>query len=321
MGAAAGNVAQAAEKRGAPTVSTLPALGSRPTTPPVSEAAKSIVVHLQAEEILTGPRVHPTLAGEMVEEAIKVLTSQPRASDAWHKILKADDTIAIKFNHVGAETLGTSVAFGLQLVESLEQAGFARDRIMLIEAPQELVRHARAKAQIQGWSKPEVSFGSGAEQLAAWLGEVTAIINVPFLKTHNIAGMTGCLKNLSHALVRRPGRYHANGCSPFVADIVALPQVRSKLRLHLMNAIQAVFEGGPEASLQHMWPHHGVLASRDPVATDSVGLDILNERRRVEKLPPIGDAIGRVPHLRAAAERGLGTDDQDYITLLEPQPF
>jgi hypothetical protein len=57
------------------------------------------------------------------------------------------------------------------------------------------------------------------------------------------------------------------------------------------------------------------------VAADVVGLDILNERRELAKLPAIGDSDGNVPHLHAAAERGLGTDDQDYITLLEPKPF
>ena len=88
-----------------------------------------------------------------------------------------------------------------------------------------------------------------------------------------------------------------------------------------MNAIQAVMDGGPEARLKTMWPHHGVIVSTDPVAADSVGLDVLNEQRERAKLPPVGDSDGHVPHLHAAAARGLGTDDPDYITLLEPNPF
>jgi hypothetical protein len=303
------------------SAATLPALGSRPTTPPVSELAKSTVVHLQAREVLAGTKVHPSLAGELVEEAIKTLTRKEKSADAWHALLPADGILAIKFNHVGAETIGTTVPFGLQLVHSLGRAGFAPDRIMLIEAPPELTRLAATRPQVHGWSGPPVSFGSGAEELAAWLKEVTAIINVPFLKTHNIAGMTGCLKNLSHALIRRPGRYHANGCAPFIGDIVALPQIRSKARIHIINALQAVMDGGPEARLENMWAHHGVIVSTDPVAADSIGLEILNERRQLAKLAPIGDQTGRVPHLHAAARRGVGTDDQDYITLLEPRPF
>lgn len=320
---AAGETArpQTAPRAAKSTPTTLPALGDRPTTPPVADTAKSIVVHIQAEEALSGTRVHPTLAGEMVEEALKVLARKDDPKAAWRAVLKPDDRIAIKFNHVGADILGTTVPFGVQLVDSLEAAGFARDQIMLIEAPGELYRVTRTRPPVFGWSKPEVSFGSGAEQLAAWLDEVTAIINVPFIKTHNIAGMTGCLKNLSHALIRRPGRYHANGCAPFIGDIVSLPQIRSKLRLHVVNALQAVFDGGPEARLSTIWPHRGVIVGTDPVAVDSIGLGILNDQREAARLPAIGDSLGRVAYLHAAAEKGLGTDDQDYITLLEPRPF
>jgi hypothetical protein len=270
---------------------------------------------------MEGNKVHPSLAGEMVEEAIRSLTRKESPADAWHALLRADDRIAVKFNHVGAGVLGTSTPFGLQLVDSLKRAGFKPDQVMLVEAPPELVRLTGTRPMVHGWSGSAVSFGSGSEQLAAWLQEVTAIINVPFLKTHNIAGMTGCLKNLSHALIRRPGRYHANHCSPFVGDIVSVPQIRSKLRVHVMNALQGVFDGGPEARLANTWRHCGVIVSTDAVAADSVGLEILNERRDQTRLPRIGDSLGRVPHLRTAAERGLGTDDPDYITLLEPRPF
>ena len=70
-----------------------------------------------------------------------------------------------------------------------------------------------------------------------------------------------------------------------------------------------------------MWPHCGVIVSNDPVAADSVGLDILNERRRQMRLfPAVGDQAEQIRHLlRGAASRGLGTDDQDYITLLEAE--
>src|SRR5262245_15889843 len=113
--------ASAAELK--PSVATLPALGSRPTTPPVDDAAKSVVVHLIADEVQAGPRVHPSLAGEMIEEAIKALTGRGQAADAWRALLQKDDHIAIKFDPVGAETIGTTVPFGLQLVDSLNRAG------------------------------------------------------------------------------------------------------------------------------------------------------------------------------------------------------
>ncbi|MEP0844658.1 MAG: DUF362 domain-containing protein, partial [Phycisphaerae bacterium] len=218
-------------------------------------------------------------------------------------------------------TLNTTFPMASALVESLKRAGFGPGRVMLVEAPPSSTRTLKTRPPVQGFSGPEVSFGSGAEELSAVLQEATAIINVPFLKTHNIAGMTGCLKNLSHALIRRPGRYHANGCAPFVGDIVALPQIRSKLRLHLMNALRAVYDGGPAAGADNTWTHAGLIVSTDPVAADAVGLEVINERRQASNLAPIGGPDALIPHLRAAAERGLGTDDPDYIRLIVPAPL
>lgn len=305
----------------ADSTATLPAIGSRPSTEPIAESAKSTVVHIRADEVLSGRQVHPSLAGEMIEEALRTLTGKNKPADAWHAVLKSDDRIAIKFNRVGSEVLGTNAPLAVQLVASLGRAGFAPDRVMLIEAPPEVCRELKTKPAVGGWSGGEVNFSSGSEQLAAYLQEVTAIINVPLLKTHNLAGMTGCLKNLSHSLIRRPARYHRNGCAPYVGDILALPQIRSKLRLHIVNALRAAFDGGPEPRLAGTWAHAGVLVSRDPVAADSIGLTLLNEQRALAGLPQIGDALGRIPHLHAAAQRGLGTDDDDYINLVQPRPF
>ena len=68
-------------------------------------------------------------------------------------------------------------------------------------------------------------------RLVIELDQVTALVNVPLLRTHNISGMSGCLMNLAFSLVRRPGRYYAKGCTPFVADVLSLPQVRAKTRI------------------------------------------------------------------------------------------
>ena len=80
------------------------------------------------------------------------------------------------------------------------------------------------------------------------------MINVPFIKTHNIAGMTCGLKNLSHALVKHPAHYHANGCSPFIGDIVAADPIRKKLKLTIVDAFRVVFQGGPAARVENLHP-------------------------------------------------------------------
>jgi hypothetical protein len=301
----------------ADSAATLPAMTDRPSIGPISLSAKSLVVHLRRDEVIDGPKIHQPLLSEMIEEGLRIVTGAVRTADAWRTLLKPDDVIAIKLNQVGFTELGTSEVFAGALVNSLGEAGFAPDRIILIEAPRRLERELKTRPRPFGWSGGPISFGSGTDELAAVLQEVTAIINVPFLKTHNIAGMTGCLKNLSHALVRHPGRYHAQACSPFVGDIVALPQIRDKLRLNIVNALRAVYKGGPAVGPESTWAHAGLLLSTDPVATDAVGIEILNEQRAKVSLGPVSDTAGQVPHVHAAAQRGVGTDDQDYIQLLQ----
>jgi uncharacterized protein (DUF362 family) len=192
------------------------------------------------------------------------------------------------------------------LTRSLTRAGFPADQIVGVEIAPAICEKLGIKPAVGGWAREEVDFGSGKDQLAAWLDQVTAIINVPFLKHHNIAGFTCCLKNLSHAVVKHPAQLHANGCSPYIGDIVALPQIQSKLRLHLVNGLRGVFDRGPEAQEDFIWDGKFFLAGLDPVAVDRVAVDLLDEVRGTLSLPPIA-ANGEPPaYLTAASGRGLG---------------
>ncbi len=294
---------------------------SRPFVNAVAASLKSVVADIRARQVVADTVIHETLLREVIEEGVRVATSATSPEQAWNKLLRSDDVIGIKFNHIGEEVINTTTPMATQLVASLMNAGFAPDRIILIEAPRRVAHQLKTRPCPTGFSGGKVSFGSGEDELAAVLQEVTAIINVPFLKTHNIAGMSCCLKNLSHALIRRPKLCHANACSPFVGDILTLPQIKPKLKIHIVNALKAVFDGGPVPKRSQLWTHSGILVSTDPVACDNVGLEILNQQRASLDLSAIGDLDGHIPHVHAAAVKGLGTDDQDYIDVQRPNLF
>lgn len=280
---------------------------------PTSRPRASTVVQVRADDIVRDNVIRMDVIGEMLAGVLCRLTDRERPADAWRAILRPDDVVGIKFNGTGARELATTPQLARVLVRSLVAAGWEPRRLVLIEVSDVLREQLGTTAPVVGWSAQSHDFGSGKDCFARVLDQVTAIINVPFLKTHNIAGMTGCLKNLSHALVRSPSRYHANHCSPFIADIVAAAPIRSKLRLHLVNALRAVFDKGPTASTETMWPAGALIGSFDPVAADTVGLEMLNVQRSAHGLPPIDDAERPVPYLRDAQRRGLGTMTWDYI--------
>jgi hypothetical protein len=296
----------------------LPHLTTIPSGGPIPDSVKSVVVDNRNPMILAGPQLHEAALTILIDEAIRLVTNCTTMEQAWRKLFKADDVIGIKFDEVGYAKLNTTDVLAELLVKSLEGAGFKRDRIVLIEVPDALAGNLKTRPRAFGWQEEETVFASGRERMAKVLDQVSALINVPFLKTDNITGVAGALRNVSLPFVRRQARYFANGGTPFIPDIVALPEIRSRLKLNLVNGLRAVFDKGPEVHPGCIWPHAGILVSTDPVAVDSVSVDLINTRRNEANLPPIGDAKARLPHIHAAAQHGLGTDDQDYIRLLTP---
>ncbi len=272
------------------------------------------VIQAHSEHVIKPLGIHEDVLRDLIEIVVTRLSGKEQAGDAWHTFLKPDDVIALKFNRNGANTIATSGPMLRALVDSIEEAGFNRRQIVAVEVPDELISATQTQAPAQGWSETEFDFGSGSDQLAAWLEQVTAIINVPFLKTHNLAVMTGAMKNISHAVVKHPARYHSNGCSPFIGDIVALPQVRDKLRLHIVDALRIVFDGGPVPREDAIWDGGTLIGGTDPVAVDVTGIHLIDRVRKAVGLSQIGE-VGPPEYLEEADARGLGTSEMHKIML------
>ncbi|MEZ6085309.1 MAG: DUF362 domain-containing protein [Phycisphaerae bacterium] len=272
------------------------------------------VVQTRSLDVLKPLGIHEDVLRDLVELVVTRLGGQEKPADAWHTFLKPDDIIALKFNRNGADTIATTGPMLRALVDSLESAGFKRSQIVAVEVSDELRESTQTTAPDFGWSEMVYDFGSGSDQLAAWLDQVTAIINIPFLKTHNLATMTCALKNISHAVVKHPARYHDNGCSPFIGDIVALPEVRDKLRLHLVDALRIVFDGGPVPHEQSIWDGGFLIGGTDPVAVDVSGIHLIDRVRKAVGLLLIGES-GLPAYLEAAGARGVGTCEMHKILL------
>jgi hypothetical protein len=270
------------------------------------EQKASRVCQVTAPEVVDGPVVHKALLGEMLDTGLRSVTDQPTVPLAWRTLLKPDDVIGLKFNRSGQWMIGTSTTLADLLIESLIAAGWSSRQIVCIEPPEGTVEKHETRRATEGYSSKTTDFGSGADQLARSLDDITALINIPFIKDHNIAGFTCGLKNLSHGLIKHPARFHRNGCSPFVADIVALPAIRNKLRLTIVDGLRVVFTGGPDVSSQALSDEGNLVLSQDPVAADAVSLKILNEVRNRRDLLPAATGVESIEYLAAAHRRGLG---------------
>jgi hypothetical protein len=285
------------------------------------------VVEIRSERVLVGRTVHEKFLREMIGRALCHVTGKDTEADAWHALLTDQDVIGVKFNGSGEEGIGTTEPFARLLVASLNRSGWAPEKIVLIEAGNGPCRLLKTLPRREGWQSEPTNFGSGVDHLAAVLDQVTAIVNVPFLKANRIAGMSGCLKNLSHALVKRPSHFHDNQaadpkrgilkpgrrCAPYIGDIVASPPIRTRLRLHLVNALRTLREPMFDPSGPAVENYGAILAGRDPVAIDMVGLEILNDLRRAAGSEPLTRPDEPLPQHRAANEAGLGVWQPDFI--------
>jgi len=164
------------------------------------------------------------------------------------------------------------------------------------------------------------SIPEGDDKLKKYLTEqVTALINVPLLRDHNIAGVSIGLKNISHGTIANPWNFHDNNCDPYIADINALPVIKEKRKLTICNALRAVFENGPDAHPLWTWNFGALFLSTDPVALDAVGLRIITDKRREKGRPPL-ERVGRPPtYIRTAKQRGLGEADSSSIEWLKKE--
>ncbi len=250
--------------------------------------------------------VHEPICREMLSQSLRRLMRTDTPTQAWRKLLKSNDIIGIKFNRSGQEQLATSLVLGKLIVQSIIEAGWREEQIVLIEPPPALPLLFETRAPLEGFEEYETDFGSGKDNLTRIMGQITALINVPFLKTHNIAGMSGCLKNLSHGLIKHPARFHDNGCNPYVADIVALPQIRNKLRLCIVDALRVVFKDGPIPNDDNVEIANTLLLTQDPVAGDSIGLTLLNGIRKKHRLSRLPDHVEYLLQLATAHRKGLG---------------
>lgn len=152
--------------------------------------------------------------------------------------------------------------------------------------------------------------------------EVNKLINVPCLKDHQSAGITLALKNLSHGLVNNVSRSHGtnslNACNSFIPAVVAMPVIRNKTVLHILDGVKGVYHGGPGAPPQFVWEHKTLYFATDPVALDHLGWQVIDAKRvsvgmkkLVEDRPDhFSTYVHRQPeHVEIAGALGLGEWD------------
>jgi len=138
---------------------------------------------------------------------------------------------------------------------------------------------------------------------------ITKLVNIAVLKHNEDSGVTWATKNIALGVTTNKVRFHIDYCAKAIPEILAHPCLRDKMILHIGEAakISVVSVAGAQIATDNR-----IFFSRDPVAMDRIGLDILEARREERRLESVR-AIST--HVAACARRGLGTDDLSRIDL------
>lgn len=288
---------------------------------PLPEAAQdgsplSRVIRVVSDKVLPLRTVQRPHLKDCITQGLRGFTGLSDTRDAWHRLLQPDDVVLIKFSQSGADQIGTTPPMVAELFASLNAAGWAPEQLMLLEAGAEDETARKTRPPDLRWQGREVRFGQcGQDSLLAALDQATAIINVPFLKTHHLATMTCALKNLSHGLIRHPARFHANGCNPAIAEIVASEPIKNKMRLTIVNALRVVADLAPEIRERDLHAAGTLFFGTDAVACDAAGYGLLNEIRSLRHLPPLLPDARLPAYMATAARMGLGQVDSARIDI------
>jgi uncharacterized protein (DUF362 family) len=299
-------------------------------TPPAP--AKSRVV------IGRDPALRPSGAGmdssrllAMLDRSMQALCDRDSPVEAWKRIVRPGEVIGLKVNCLAGKGISTSVALVEAICERLQQTGIPAKDIIIWDRLSADLESAGFRVSTQprsvrfigndvlGYEEELAAHGAVGSLLCKTLTRTCdAVINLPVLKDHGIVGVTMAMKNMFGA-IHNPNKYHLDVGNPYVADVCMLQPVRQKVRLTICDATMAQYEGGPSFMPQWSWPFNGLLVSRDPVALDYTGWQLIEKKRAEKGMKSLKD-VGRAPTYIATAadaQHRLGTNDPAQIERVE----
>jgi len=299
---------------------------------------------------------------EMLNRGMCELTGAAHPGDAWRHFFTKADVVGIKVNPVGQPAICSSSELLNAILEELQSAGVKPANIAVFERYRQNIENS----PVYSWVPKNIRVASAAEaydpvqmelegydpscyvelpftlpgydvkdkracrsHAALFISrEVTKLINLPVLKSHNGAGVTLALKNLSHGLVNNVSRSH-DGPEPhyteFIPAVVAMPVIRQKTVLNILDGTKGLCHGGPGYAVKmqpYLWEHKTLYVATDPVALDVIGRAAIEEQRKAVGLWPLQeartDAIWTSPrrqpqHIESAGKTGLGEWDPAKI--------
>jgi uncharacterized protein (DUF362 family) len=317
-----------------------------------------IRVHSESSIDTASDKVDRAVVKRMISSGIKSLTGDARDEDAWARFITPKDVVGIKVNCSGAPRICSSPEIVGEIASNLVAVGVPATQIYVYErfdnqlrtvdyakylpAGARVVAAETSRGSILGYDPRtyvETSFFGEEDtrsNLVRLVSEtLTKIINVPNMKEHRAAGVTGCLKNVAYghfSNVDRSHRFEKTNTLSFIGTLASTEPVRSRVVLNIMDGLRGVWHGGPFVQdVKFRFYPKQIMIGTDPVAMDRQLIHIIEDKRKAEGAVSIFDRsperIGRAlepnvnpfirepGHIEYAAKLGLGVFDESKIKV------
>ena len=312
-------------------------LQSNPTT---ESAPLTPVVEAIGKKVWENDQLNEDAVSELMDQAMMKLTGRSSAKEAWRDIVLPDDIVGIKINPLAGPELSTHSIIVDKIVEGVYGAGVLRKQIIIWDRFEEHllnagypirqdegdVRTLASDTEGIGYDD-EVFYESEKDSVARRENESTlsrysrivtqqvdVLINVPVLKHHAMAGVSGCLKNLAFGSVDNTRRFHGKPlyCNPAIGEILEHKVLKEKLVLNIVDGLVASFDKGPTYHAESTWKYGSLFISADPVILDVLVLQTVNQKREEMEL----DSVSKLSnHINTASKLGIGTNTLDQADL------
>lgn len=309
-----------------PTMPSNPATNyRRPELIRFYPAGQSKVVRARDAQVWKGEAVDPAAVRGLVDKSITALTGIAEAKNAWQALFDPKEKIAIKVNVFRNSTIWTHFELVKAVADSLQEAGIPGENITIFDYSTEEFQTAKYPVNKDG---PGVRCrGTDGAYSSTWrwatndaklsdiLTQSDALINMPVLKSHMIAGFTFALKN-HYGSVSYPDGLH--GITNSLPGLNALPPIKDATRLVIGDVLHA------NTQWSNGWPYwdadvkgDSILMSYDPLAHDVVGLQMLLKLAEQKGSSTEGILGMSDSWLKAAQQAGLGALEMKDIDLVE----
>jgi len=265
---------------------------------------------------------------EMLDASITNLTGMQDAREAWAALFDPGERIGIKVNVFRNSLIWTHLPLVLAVTECLQEAGVPAEQIVLFDYFTSEFETAAYPINLDG---PGVRcYGTDGDYAPGWqvsgatlglsniLLSCNALINMPVLKSHMIAGLSFALKNHYGSISRPESLHYGQNMNVGMAALNALPPIKDRTRLIIGDALEACLRyTGSFPYWRADWKGDSIFMSFDPVAQDTVGLEVYRQLLIEAGDNPAMAISKATPWLQSGAELGLGTNDPKNMELVE----